>query len=190
MPELSRKEKEGRVVLARKGFILVLLQPLSLLTISLTLGFFVVFASFADDIDFLMRIFRGELPIALLATSFGYFLIEFLLTAPRVALLLLLLVALLAGIQLSLMIYFVQQRGSLVIKGLLGSGLGIGALFLGLGCVACGSFFLSAFFTLGGFAFAITNLPFSGMEFYLLSLAFFLAGIARTTRALKRAAVC
>lgn len=168
----------------------ILQKPSSLMIVGLTICLFLLLEIFADDIDFLTRIFKGDLPVDLFIASFGAFFSDFFTITPLFSLILLSSVALFAGIQLALFLYLLNHQGLLIIGGLLRSGLGMGALLLGLGCLACSSFFLSAFFTIGGIAFVTAFLPFGGVEFYLLSIALFLVGIRRTMYSLRVNNIC
>ena len=190
MPQSERKGKRDRANGPWHTLTSVLQKPLSLLILVATVSFFIVLASFADDLDFLARIFRGEFPLRLLVVSFGGFLVDFFLTASAVSLLLLLFVALLAGIQISLMVHLFRFRRVIAVGGLFYSGLGTGALLFGLGCVVCGSFFAPAFLATSGFVFAATVFPFVENGFYVLGILFFLSGIVWTLRTLNKPAVC
>lgn len=103
-----------------------------------------------------LNILLGLFPF--LGTSFS-FEAEVLLT----------LIALLAGIDVALVVYhFREHRVSLSQGG--GSALGVTLGLLGAGCAACGSVVLAGLFSLLGVAGALTLLPFEGLEFSVLAL--------------------
>lgn len=168
----------------------VLKKGRSLRIIFLTIGIFFLIAVFGDDLDFLMRIIRGNLPMSILTDSLKEFFIDFFITTPLTSLILLLSVSLIAGIQLALFIHLVRYSGSFLKGGLFGWSLGLGTFFLALGCVACNSFFLSVFFTIGGITFALSALPLLGAEFYILSIVIFLISMGWTIRSLRFVGIC
>lgn len=86
------------------------------------------------------------------------------------SLLLALLGSLLGGINLSLAYTYIRLRGEVILHSGLYSGLGLFIAFLGIGCAACGTAFLSVILGFFGFSAMIHLLPYQGMEIGYIGL--------------------
>lgn len=80
--------------------------------------------------------------------------------------------SLLGGINLSLAYTYIRMRGELLIKSGLYSGVGLILAFLGIGCAACGTAFLSVIVGLFGFTTMLSVLPYQGQEIGYIGLMF------------------
>lgn len=78
--------------------------------------------------------------------------------------------AILGGINVSLAYTYIRLRGELIIQSGLYSGTGLFLAFLGIGCAACGTAFLSVFLSLFGFSSMLQLLPYQGMEIGYIGL--------------------
>jgi hypothetical protein len=85
-------------------------------------------------------------------------------------LLLALLGSLLGGINLSLAYTYIRLRGEAIFKSGLYSGMGLFLAFLGIGCAACGTAFLSLILGFFGFSAMLNVLPFEGVEIGYIGL--------------------
>ena len=72
--------------------------------------------------------------------------------------------SLLGGINLSLAYTYIAMRGKVIMKSGLYSGLGLVLAFLGIGCAACGTAFLSLILGFFGFSAMLNLLPYQGLE--------------------------
>lgn len=103
--------------------------------------------------------------------------------------LLLLLLAALAGINFTLLVYYLKQR----IKTDRSAGLGfIGTLvgLLGIGCASCGSVILSSVFGLAAASGFLGILPWHGLEFALIGIALLLLSIVLLARKINNPLIC
>ena len=93
-----------------------------------------------------------------------------------------LIIAILSGINLSLIIYYFQTRRTLLKKNGLVGGVGIVGGFLGVGCASCGSVILSLIGVGGALAF----LPFGGVEISFLAIILLLISLYSADKQIKR----
>lgn len=93
-----------------------------------------------------------------------------------VAEVLLVAVAVLAGVDVALVGYHFREHGVQITEGS-GGAVGIVLGALGAGCAACGSAVLAGLLSLFGVAGAVTVLPLDGLEFSLLALVTLLVSI-------------
>ncbi len=80
--------------------------------------------------------------------------------------------SLLGGINLSLAYTYIKMRGELILKSGIYSGFGLLLAFLGVGCAACGTAFLSVLLGLFGFSTMLNVLPYQGEEIGYIGLIF------------------
>lgn len=104
-----------------------------------------------------------------------------------------LLIALLFGIQITLLYYYIRKtkmdRASL--RRVSGTGLGgLVAGIFGIGCAACGTFILTAVLSLIGAGGLLTFLPFGGEEFGFLGVGLLLYSIWLLLKKLRAPNVC
>jgi hypothetical protein len=78
----------------------------------------------------------------------------------------------LGGINLSLAYTYVKTRGDMIVRSGLYSGFGLILAFLGIGCAACGTAFLSVLFGFFGFSTMLNILPYQGQEIGYIGLLF------------------
>lgn len=88
------------------------------------------------------------------------------------ALLLAMLGSLLGGINLSLAYTYMKTRGEMILKSGFYSGVGLFFAFLGVGCAACGTAFLSVLLGFFGFSAILNILPYQGQEIGYAGLLF------------------
>jgi hypothetical protein len=78
--------------------------------------------------------------------------------------------SLLGGINLSLAYTYIKIRGDMILKSGLYSGFGLILAFLGIGCAACGTAFLSVLLGFFGFSAMLNLLPYQGQEIGYIGL--------------------
>lgn len=78
--------------------------------------------------------------------------------------------AIVGGINVSLAYTYVRLRGELIMRSGLYSGAGLFLAFLGIGCAACGTAFLSVVLSFLGFSSMLHALPYQGMEIGYIGL--------------------
>jgi hypothetical protein len=78
----------------------------------------------------------------------------------------------LGGINLSLAYTYMKTRGDMILKSGLYSGIGLFFAFLGVGCAACGTAFLSVLLGFFGFSAMLNFLPYQGQEIGYAGLIF------------------
>jgi hypothetical protein len=86
------------------------------------------------------------------------------------SLLLAVLGSLLGGINISFAYTYIRLRGEVIMKSGLYSGLGLVLAFLGIGCAACGTAFLSVILSFFGFSAMLNLLPYQGEEIGYIGL--------------------
>lgn len=123
--------------------------------------------------------------IKILGTSLGAFKTNLTLISQIT----LIVVALLAGLNLSLASYYFKQRVAL--EKLAGTSLlGIIGGFLGIGCSACGSVVLSSLFGVAATSVVIGLLPLHGAEFGLLSILLLFISLYFIIKKINSSVVC
>jgi hypothetical protein len=95
----------------------------------------------------------------------------------------------LAGLQFSLMIYYLRRTTELQ-KSMGVSALGVAASMLGVGCASCGSVVLTSFIGLGSTVIVLRALPFNGQEFGFIGIAILLYSINFTVNKINKPLVC
>jgi hypothetical protein len=78
--------------------------------------------------------------------------------------------SLLGGINLSLAYTYIRMRGDMILKSGLYSGVGLILAFLGIGCAACGTAFVSVILGFFGFSAMLNLLPYQGQEIGYIGL--------------------
>jgi hypothetical protein len=78
--------------------------------------------------------------------------------------------SLLGGINLSMAYTYMRLRGEVILHSGLYSGIGLFTAFLGIGCVACGTAFLSVLLGFFGFSAMLNFLPYQGEEIGYIGL--------------------
>lgn len=78
----------------------------------------------------------------------------------------------LGGINIALAYTYIKVRGEIVVKSGLYSGIGLFFAFLGIGCAACGTAFLSVLLGFFGFSTMLNVLPYEGQEIGYVGLIF------------------
>jgi hypothetical protein len=97
--------------------------------------------------------------------------------------------AILAGIQLSLLVFYLRQKVALQ-QSMGVSAAGITASLLGIGCASCGSVLLTSVIGLGATTTALGVLPLKGQEFGLAGIALLSWAMMLTIRKINDPAVC
>lgn len=96
-------------------------------------------------------------------------------------------IALFFGINLAMIVYYIQKRKMVLQQsGLAASFGGVASGALGIGCAACGSFILSAL----GAAGAVALLPLKGAEFGILSVGLLAASIVSISKRINAPNIC
>jgi hypothetical protein len=100
-------------------------------------------------------------------------------------------IAILFGINLAMVIYYLRRRISEAKQGGIATGLlGITSGILGVGCAACGSFLLTNILVFFGVSGVLTLLPLKGGEFGILGVILLLVSIYLTAKQIENPAVC
>lgn len=101
-------------------------------------------------------------------------------------------IAILFGMNMSLMAYHVRHRAQEVRQGGIATGIaGFASGVLGIGCAACGSFLFGAMLPfLGISAGAFMLLPFGGSEFGALGVLLLIISFYQISRAIMMSGVC
>lgn len=98
-------------------------------------------------------------------------------------------IALLTGINVALMAYYVRRQKLTPRSGILGV-FGIGSGVFGMGCAACGSIILTSILgTVGGMG-AIAALPLRGGEFGIVGVVLLLISTYTLSKSITKPAVC
>ena len=95
----------------------------------------------------------------------------------------------LAGMQVSLLIYYLRQTARLQ-QSMGMSALGVATSMLGVGCASCGSVILTSFIGFGSATAVLVLLPFRGQEFGFLGIGILLFAISLTIRKIDQPFVC
>ena len=98
--------------------------------------------------------------------------------------------SLLGGINLSLAYTYIKIRGELILKSGLYSGVGLFFAFLGIGCTACGTAFLSVLLGFFGFSTMLNLLPYQGQEIGYVGLIFLIIATYTLAKKVMSPAVC
>jgi hypothetical protein len=126
---------------------------------------------------------RLDLPISLLGsitTNFTLFSASYTIA-----------IAVLFGINLAMMIYFLKRKIVQVKKsGLATSFFGITSGVLGMGCASCGSFLLTSLLTFFGVSSILAYLPLGGEEFGIAGVILLIISIYATAKKILNPSVC
>src|SRR3990167_10630023 len=95
----------------------------------------------------------------------------------------------LAGMQVSLLIYYLRQTARLQ-QSMGMSALGVATSMLGVGCASCGSVILTSFIGFGSATAVLGLLPFRGQEFGFLGIGILLFAISLTIRKIDQPFAC
>lgn len=98
--------------------------------------------------------------------------------------------SLLGGINLALAYLYIKLRGELIIKSGLYSGIGLFFAFLGIGCAACGTAFLSIILGFFGFSAVLDILPYQGEEIGYLGIILLAVTTYTLAKKVAAPAVC
>ena len=134
----------------------------------------------SPEVDFSQKL---DIPISLLGSIFTNF--SLLSASYTIA------IAILFGINLSMIIYFLKRKVSDVKQSGVTTGfLGIASGVLGVGCAACGSFLLLSGLSLIGASGILATLPLGGGEFGLLGMFLLSFSIYLTAKQIENPLVC
>ena len=101
------------------------------------------------------------------------------------------LIAILFGMNVAMIVYFLKRRIDDVRQAGLGTGfLGITSGVLGMGCAACGSFLLTSILSLSGTSWLLSYLPLDGGEFGILGVILLTVSLYLTAKKIQNPAVC
>lgn len=100
-------------------------------------------------------------------------------------------IAVLFGLNLSMMVYFLRRRIAEVKQSGIATGfLGVTSGVLGTGCAACGSFLLTSIFSSLGASGILTFFPLGGGEFGILGVILLSVSLYLTAKQIQNPAVC
>ncbi len=100
-------------------------------------------------------------------------------------------IAILFGVNLAMIIYFLRRRISEVKQGGIATGfMGIASGVLGMGCAACGSLLLTSGLSFIGASGILAFLPLAGGEFGILGVILLSISIYLTAKQIQNPAVC
>lgn len=100
-------------------------------------------------------------------------------------------IAILFGMNVSMIIYFLWRRVDEVKQTGMATGLfGITSGVIGMGCAACGSFLLTSMLSLVGASGVLAFLPLNGGEFGILGVILLGASLQMTAKKIQNHAVC
>ncbi len=167
-------------------------RPLYILTTLVTsLGVF-AFAVWLPNIPLIVKIMghpgisltqKLDLPISLLGsivTNFTPLSASYTIT-----------IAVLFGVNLSMIIYFLRRRIDEVKQVGIATGFfGITSGVVGMGCAACGSFLLTSTLSFFGASGILAFLPLAGGEFGILGVILLAASLYMTAKQIQNPAVC
>ncbi len=166
--------KPAYVILALVVSALVFVLAVWLPNIRLVAGIVI-----SPDVPFVTKL---ELPLSLLGSIGTNFT---LLSATYT-----ILIALLFGVYIAMIIYFLKRRIKEVGQGGVATGfLGITSGVLGVGCAACGSFLLTSL-SLVGASGVLTFLPLGGSEFGIIGVILLALAIYMTAKKIQDPLVC
>lgn len=101
------------------------------------------------------------------------------------------LIAILFGMNVAMIVYFLKRRIDDVRQAGLGTGfLGITSGVLGMGCAACGSFLLTSILSLSGASWLLSYLPLDGGEFGILGVILLAISLYLTAKKIQNPAIC
>jgi len=103
--------------------------------------------------------------------------------------LIIVIVALLAGINVSVLVFYFRKKFKLQKSAGLGV-IGVFTSFLGIGCTACGSVILSTIFGLGATAAVLNYLPLKGYEIGLFSIILLLVSTYNIIKKINNPVLC
>ncbi len=98
--------------------------------------------------------------------------------------------SLLGGVNLALAYTYIKIRGEVIIKSGLYSGLGLIFAFLGIGCAACGTAFLSLILGFFGFSTMLNVFPYKGQEIGYIGLIVLCIATYSLSKKVTAPAVC
>lgn len=100
-------------------------------------------------------------------------------------------IAILFGMNVSTIVYFLRRRIDEVRQTGMTTGLfGITSGVIGMGCAACGSFFLTSILSLVGASGILAFLPLNGGEFGILGVALLGTSLYMTAKKIQNPAIC
>lgn len=100
-------------------------------------------------------------------------------------------IAVLFGINLAMIVYFLRRRVDEVKQTGMATGLfGITSGVIGMGCAACGSFLLTSILSLIGVSGILAFLPLNGKEFGILGLILLGVSLYTTAKKIQNPVVC
>ncbi len=98
--------------------------------------------------------------------------------------------SLLSAINIALVYVYIKTRGELLLKSGLYSGVGLIFAFLGIGCAACGTAFLSLILGFFGFSAVLDVLPYKGQEIGYIGLSILCVATYVLAKKVTAPAVC
>jgi hypothetical protein len=167
----------------------VFARPPYVLQAGLVAYCFLVFVSILPNLQLLGYMFKSG--AFGLGESFGFiFSLRGIATSATVThIILLVVVAVLVGVNIALLVFLLRKRFALIKKSST-SIAGIIIALLGVGCASCGSVLLTSFIGLGASTAIVGFLPFNGMEFNFLSIILLLISIHLVSKKIGEPIVC
>jgi hypothetical protein len=96
----------------------------------------------------------------------------------------------LGGINIALAYLYIRLRGEVILHSGLYNGIGLLFAFIGIGCAACGTAFLSIILSFFGFSAMLSLLPYEGQEIGYTGLIFLCIATYSLSRRVARSNVC
>jgi hypothetical protein len=96
----------------------------------------------------------------------------------------------LGGINIALAHLYMRLRGEVILHSGLYNGIGLLFAFIGIGCAACGTAFLSIILSFFGFSAMLSLLPYEGQEIGYTGLIFLCIATYSLSRRVARSNVC
>ncbi len=153
-------------------------------------GAFILFEMWLANYSLILFVYRHNAflwydKISILGSAIKIVMVDFTVGTQ----LLMYLIALLVGLNFTLLIYYLKQR--IALQSAAGTSVfGIALSILGVGCTSCGSVILSSLFGFAVTTKILTILPLRGKEFSLLAIGTLLVSIYLTAQKIVNPLVC
>jgi len=184
--DVPRGNKGVRVL---QPILIVLQKPsYALIALGVTLALLLI-ASWLPNRGFLSYIIRSDAFSLIDKLAFIFSLKGLTINATRLSLSLLIITAILSGINIALLTYYLKTRVFLE-RAAGATALGIAGSLIGIGCASCGSVILASLFGFAGSASVIGILPFKGLELGIAGLLLVAFSTSIVARKIDQSLVC
>lgn len=168
-------------------------KPRYALTAALAAVSVFVFAVWLPNISLIVSVLTSDVGTITEKTAFMFSLLGSIATNFTVASAVsIALIAILFGVNLAMLLYYIREvrvGGNIRIVG----GVSIAGLvsgFLGIGCVACGTFILSSMLALAGAGGILAYLPFGGEEFGIVGVGLLIYSLHTLSKKINEPNIC